>query len=336
MMEKLMEKNECDYVNVLEVADKDNIEECVCCRCGVSYFRVIKGSNQSKSFCKKCFYDNKRKRLQYTVANGIATFTTHKGDTFTVDEEDAERVAEYTWWISTSTGYVIGYVNKEDVALHRFLFNLNSEDKVLVDHMDFCKVNNCKSNLRLCTNQENLRNTNAKGYRKTRCGTYQARIAVDGKEINLGCYATPELANAVRIIGGEKVYFGEFSPNADLYEDVELLALYEEAMASIEYLHKNKARVDGDVVYVTVSGVDETKEFVIDSIDYDKVKDFKWYDDRGQIKAKVTGEKQSLARFLMGLTKGDNKIVRFIDKNNLNFKRENLQVVKCKSKTKKE
>ena len=327
---RVQEVNENDYVNVLEVAE-DKVEECVCSRCGVSYFRVI-GSNQAKKVCKKCFYENRTKTLSYTISNGVATFTTHKGITFTVDEEDCKRVAKYNWWVNASTGYVQGWVKGKLILLHRFILELNPTNKVLVDHINHDTRNNCKSNLRVCSHQENQRNRkDVKGYYKTPNEKYASRIAVDGKYINLGNYDTLEQANAVRIMA-EKEYYGEFSPNVDLFDDIEIKRLYEEAIESIRLRHQNKARIEDDVVYITAS----SKEFVINIDDYEKIKDYKWcINNKGQIIGRIDGEIQMLARFLLGLTKGDRtKKVRFIDGDKLNFRRENLKVVECKTKNK--
>ena len=276
----------------------------------------------------------KKQKMEYTVKDGVATFVDSKGRTFFVDSDDAERVAEYTWCVN-GNGYVQCWVTGKYVYLHRFVMGLvDSEDKTLmVDHRDGRKVNNCKENLRICTNQENQRNRkDVKGIYKNSNGTYQAYIAVDGKQIHLGTYESEQMARAVRLIA-EKEYFGEFSSNVDLFEDPETKRLYEEAMESIRLRHKNKVRIDEDVVYVTAS----SKEFVIDLEDYEKIKNYKWYNERGRIRAWIDGELQQLARHLLGLPKGDRtKRVRFKDGNNLNFRRENLQVVECKTKTKNE
>ena len=54
-----------------------------------------------------------------------------------------------------------------------------------------------------------------------------------------------------------------------------------------------------------------------------------------KIEARTDGENQSLTRVLLGLTKGDRtKRVKFIDGNNLNFRRENLKIIECKTKNK--
>ena len=343
MMNEVMEVqvqgvNENDYVNVLEVAS-DEVEECVCSKCGVTYFRVM-GSNRPKTVCKKCWYGNlskKGKKMEYTVKDGIATFTTSQGIEFTVDEELADKVAEHTWYFDDGR-YIKTHIKKKVVYLHRFVMGLLDSDNhegLVVDHkISVDKLNNCKSNLRWCTQQDNTRNRKGvKGYSKTSNGKYDADIKIGGKSIHLGTYDTPEHARAVRIMA-EKEHFGQYSPNVHLYNDPEILRLYEEAKYEIKrQVHSkyNEYTINGDVVIIKASNVNE--EFIIDLEDLKLIENYTWRIHNGNV---VNGETQLLARFLMGLTKGDKKRVTFIDGNKFNFRRENLQVVECKTKTKKE
>ena len=281
--------------------------------------------------------NKKKQKMEYVIEGNVAKFTTSSGVDFFVDSEDAEMVSQYRWHVGK--GYVNTRINGKLVKLHRLIMNLlDSEDKTLVvDHADRNPLNNCKCNLRVCTHKENNRNTNAKGYSRRSDGRFDVYIMVDGKSIYLGRYTTEEQARAVRIMA-EKDYFGEYSSKVDLFEDSEILRLYEEAMASIEHLHKNEVRLndEDDVVYVTVTSKGISKEFVMDLDHYEMIKSYKWcVNNKGQIVTNVNGEKTLLARFLLGLPKGDRtKRVTFIDGNKLNFRRENLQVVECKTKKK--
>ena len=59
-----------------------------------------------------------------------------------------------------ASGYVMIWNKETQQAeyFHRWLFNLKSGDKSVVDHIDGDKLNNCKTNLRLCTVSENMCN----------------------------------------------------------------------------------------------------------------------------------------------------------------------------------
>ena len=273
----------------------------------------------------------KKQKMEYTVKDGVATFVDSKGRIFTVDSEDAERVAEYTWHV-TDRGYVkSGNVDGEFIRLHRFIMKLGKDDNnLVVDHIQTgleSRANNCKSNLRICSNQENLWNNNAKGYTKLPNGNYQAYIKMDGKYINLGCYETEEHARAVRIMA-EKEHFGNFSSNKHLFDDPETLRLYNEAMETVKRNSKyNEYRIDGDIVILKASNCDE--EFIIDLEDLKLIENHTWRINNGRV---ANGSNQQLQRYLFGLEKGDNKIVRFIDGDKFNLRRENLQVVEFKKK----
>jgi len=66
--------------------------------------------------------------------------------------------------------------------------------KQVIDHKNRDKLDNRVSNLRIVSHQENLWNTNAKGFYKNR-NKYHARIFLNGKHIYLGSFETKEEAS---------------------------------------------------------------------------------------------------------------------------------------------
>jgi hypothetical protein len=88
-----------------------------------------------------------------------------------------------------------------------------------VDHKDLCKCNNRWSNLRLATNQENMRNrslytsstTGFKGVHfRASIKKFQAQIGVDGRNRYLGSFDTAEQAHAAYVKAAQQ-FFGEFA-----------------------------------------------------------------------------------------------------------------------------
>lgn len=86
----------------------------------------------------------------------------------------------------------------------------------LVDHQDQDKLNNRLGNLRLSTEQENMRNAGARhkglkgaSYRPDR-GVWVASIKVDKKPIYLGTFPTEQLAHAAYRAAAIEL-FGEFA-----------------------------------------------------------------------------------------------------------------------------
>jgi hypothetical protein len=85
-----------------------------------------------------------------------------KGYKVEIDDEDAGRVTAHSWWVSSSPemdGHVICFstkIGKKIIKLHRFL--MGDPPGLVVDHRDGNRLNNRKSNLRVCTVQENNMN----------------------------------------------------------------------------------------------------------------------------------------------------------------------------------
>ncbi len=120
-----------------------------------------------------------------------------------IDDEDVERCQAFTWHVLTR-GYVATNMRIngkfKTVRLHRFI--LNAPANMLVDHANQDVLDNRKINLRLCTPAQNQANTKRskinktgyKGVRKTTNGKYEARIAVNGKRLQVGTFNTAEEA----------------------------------------------------------------------------------------------------------------------------------------------
>lgn len=124
-----------------------------------------------------------------------------------VDNEDFDYLNQFSWSLM-GKGYVrrgvrIGNKNKT-IALHREIMK-HPEGKE-IDHINHNKLDNQKSNLRICSHQENLRNqkiridnsTGFKGvcyrYNLSKTRPWQARIFFNGKDNHLGLFATKEEA----------------------------------------------------------------------------------------------------------------------------------------------
>lgn len=99
----------------------------------------------------------------------------------------------------------------------------NSNNSNQIDHMNRNRFDNRKNNLRICTIYENTYNKETRnkngisGVDKNPDGTWKARIWKDKKIYFLGNYNTKEEAIKARL-EGEAKYFGEFSPNINLFE----------------------------------------------------------------------------------------------------------------------
>ena len=87
-----------------------------------------------------------------------------KGKTALVDDNDYPYLITYCWFSSKGgdTYYARCHYSSDSrkqklVYMHRMI--MNAEKHQLIDHIDHNTLNNQRSNLRICTNRDNLRNT---------------------------------------------------------------------------------------------------------------------------------------------------------------------------------
>lgn len=116
-----------------------------------------------------------------------------------VDDEDYEYLNQWKWCLFNS--YAGRSVKGRHVAMHRLI--MNTPERMVCDHINSCKLDNRKSNLRNCTQSENCMNRRNKPkgahYSPTE-GKWRGQIVYreNGKKITkyLGYFATKEEALA--------------------------------------------------------------------------------------------------------------------------------------------
>ena len=137
-----------------------------------------------------------------------------------IDLEDVDKVKNIKWHksdLQRNTYYCMSN-NKTWRRLHRLIMNV-TDPNIFVDHINHNGLDNRKSNLRICTNQENIRNcitpkNNKSGYK----GIYWAKdknkwtvqITLNNKTKYIGRYEKLEDAIAARKEAAKK-YYGEFA-----------------------------------------------------------------------------------------------------------------------------
>ena len=140
-----------------------------------------------------------------------------------VDDEDFDKLNQFKW-CACFNGYkwyaVRNSSNVEGkqtiIYMHREI--MNAPNGIQVDHRNNNGLFNCKENLRFATNQQNHFNQrnphkdNKLGIKGVRVigNKFQARIKVNGKQVNLGCFNVLGDADSAYRIAEEK-YFGEFA-----------------------------------------------------------------------------------------------------------------------------
>jgi hypothetical protein len=144
-----------------------------------------------------------------------------RGRFATVDESDADKVAAFRWTVlhlpPNPNCYVVRNRLKGrtgPLSLHRFL--LNPPAGLQVDHRDGDVFNNRRSNLRVCTSQQNAQNRRPhngrkfKGVHQRSSGRFSAVICFGGKNRYLGVFDTAETASAAYAAAAKEL-FGEFA-----------------------------------------------------------------------------------------------------------------------------
>lgn len=136
-----------------------------------------------------------------------------------VSNEDFDRVIQYVWCNRSSKKDIRAY-NVVAGEMHRFIMGLTKEDKDrVVDHIDHDTLNNQRSNLRICTPQENSMNQSLQKGRtsrfkgvhfNTKRRRWVSSIKLDGKTTCLGLYSD-EIEAAKRYDEEAVKLFGEFA-----------------------------------------------------------------------------------------------------------------------------
>lgn len=138
----------------------------------------------------------------------------NNGQNIIISDIDYKRVNQHTWRVHTLTGYVQATINNKTILLHRFI--LNTPIGLVTDHINHNKLDNRRSNIRICNRIENQRNkvkskTNKLEFKGIRFRkSWQATINVDNKQLFLGCFKD-KIDAAKAYDKAAKKYFGKFA-----------------------------------------------------------------------------------------------------------------------------
>ena len=155
-------------------------------------------------------------RNHYEFRDNLVIGYTAKGEPFSLDVEDYEKIKDCCWRIN-SEGYVISTANRKNLFMHRLI--MNAPEDMVVDHINHDTADNRRNNLRCVSQSQNMQNArnnrrNPDGVKGVtwdkKWGKWSSRIHVNKEAIYLGSFDTFEQAVAARKTAEEK-YFGEYS-----------------------------------------------------------------------------------------------------------------------------
>jgi hypothetical protein len=145
-----------------------------------------------------------------------------KGYEVIISSEDYDRVIQHKWHIRSNLkkggAYFTSYAgNRRYLRLHDFI--MNCPKGMCVDHINGNTLDNRRSNLRICTNHQNIINRskqcrNTSGYKGVSWHKHnkkwQTTIQINGEKMYLGQYHDIEEAHKAYCEAAVK-YFGEFA-----------------------------------------------------------------------------------------------------------------------------
>lgn len=217
---KLIHGDRYNYSLVEYINSKTKVK-IICKEHGV--FEQIPNSHLLGKCCNKCGYKNtglkikqktkEIKNLGLIQPDEYKIIPLTKGKFAKVDNDDFDELNNYNWSLNND-----GYARNSKLGLmHRII--LNTPKDLYTDHIDNDRLNNRKSNLRICTNQENQMNrsinvSNKTGYKGvSKCKDYNkwiSKIKVDGKTKYIGIHDSP--VDAAKSYDNKAVeIFGKFA-----------------------------------------------------------------------------------------------------------------------------
>lgn len=202
-------------------AERNKSEKC--CICGGKFGEMIRGQpycHMHRARYRKYgeFELPKRKPASsISFSEDCLKIVTKNGEVVLADVEDYDLLNDKSWSVS-SHGYATTTVEEKVVYMHRLILDNHIKDNMEVDHINGNRLDNRKSNLRVCEHRDNLRNLGLKknnksgypGVRRMQNGKYRAVITVNYKQICIGTFPNFDAAVNARKLA-EIEYFGEYA-----------------------------------------------------------------------------------------------------------------------------
>lgn len=161
-------------------------------------------------------------RDQWLELRGVVLIPLTRGHSAIIDKEDANIISCRKWFAAPGRNTFYAHrsgwngIRPFTIRMHRLI--LGAPDGVFVDHINGDGLDNRRSNLRLCSHGQNIRNQSVRAHSSKykgvsynkRLGKWTAHICLDYKLRRLGCFESEEEAAAAYDLAAISV-FGEFA-----------------------------------------------------------------------------------------------------------------------------
>lgn len=204
------------------------------CNCGSLKEVITSASNLNSGNTLSCGCLNKeliQKRFHKTNKYDLSQeygigYSSNTNEEFYFSLDDYDLIKDYCW-CKTPSGYLIAYDAQlqKNIFIHRLI--LGAQEPFFVDHINHNKMDNRRSNLRLCTRQENANNStlsaaNTSGvtgvYYIEDKNSWMAYIQSDKYTTKYVYRGSSKEGAIVARLKAELEYYGEFAPQKHLFE----------------------------------------------------------------------------------------------------------------------
>ena len=200
------------------------------CQCEYKTLKKVISYHLKSGASKSCgCYNIEVQRLlhkkynKYDLSGNFGIGYTRKNEKFYFDLEDYDKIKDYCWNYNSS-GYVRSSNINSNKTIYLHVFIMKKPD-YMIDHINRKKYDCRKENLRPCNFQQNSSNrsvnknsfTGIIGVTPYKEKFFIARITINHKSINLR--HSENIIDVIKMrLLAEKKYFGEFSPQKNLFE----------------------------------------------------------------------------------------------------------------------
>ena len=134
---------------------------------------------------------------------GIAGIIDKNNNVAYIDESDLDKVYNYTFCKDNCGYFKTGAKSKKYIPLHDIIMGDYDHNKFVVDHINRCKLDNRKCNLRLVTQSQNcfnqkLRSTNKTGFNGVSYDSIRKKYVATIRKKRIGRYSNLEDAIKAR------------------------------------------------------------------------------------------------------------------------------------------